>query len=342
MQSEQEKYMQRCLQLAQHGEATSSPNPMVGSVIVHQGKIIGEGWHQRAGEAHAEVKAIASIEQTELLKESTLYVNLEPCSHYGRTPPCSDLIIKHQIPRVVIGCRDKNSLVNGKGIAKLRKAGIEVTENILAKECEFLNRKFFTFHSKKRPYILLKWAQSSDGFMDINRQLKEKGIYWISQPETRPFVHRERAKCDAILVGVNTVLNDDPHLGISEYSSTKELKRLILDPKGRLESSKQVFRDENFLYFSEQERGIETQILNPKNLLNSLLEISYKNDIQSIMVEGGAFTLQKFIEAELWDEALIITGTSKLKAGLKAPKIEVKPSEDFYLKKDHIQRIFSL
>lgn len=334
--------MQRCLQLAQRGETSTSPNPMVGSVIVHQGKIIGEGWHLQAGEAHAEVNAIANVSQKELLRESTLYVNLEPCSHQGRTPPCSDLIIEKKIPRVVIGCRDRNSLVNGKGIAKLKAAGIEVTEDVLVAECEFLNRRFFTFHAKERPYILLKWAQSGDGLIDINRSSNEKGIHWITQPETRPFVHRERAKVDAILVGANTIINDNPHLGISEYKSAKKLCRIIIDPKGQVSAQSQVFRDEHFLYFSEENRSIKTQILDSSKPLEGLLKTLHQKGIQSIMVEGGAYTLHKFIEAELWDEALIITGTSNLGEGLAAPKFEGKLKEDYYLKQDHIQRIFAL
>jgi diaminohydroxyphosphoribosylaminopyrimidine deaminase/5-amino-6-(5-phosphoribosylamino)uracil reductase len=342
MQGEQERYMQRCLQLAQQGETSTSPNPMVGSVIVHQGKIIGEGWHYQAGEAHAEVNAIANVKQKDLLQDSTLYVNLEPCSHQGRTPPCSDLIIEKQIPRVIIGCRDKNSLVNGKGIAKLQSAGIEVIKDILVEKCQFINRRFFTFHSKQRPYILLKWAQSSDGFMDINRSVKEKGVHWISQPETRPFVHRERATVDAILVGANTVINDDPHLGISEYNSAKKPWRLILAPKGRVNAQAQVFRDEHFLYFSEERRAFETQVLNPARPLESLLKTLHQKNIQSIMVEGGAYTLQKFIDAKLWDEALIITGTSNLGNGLAAPKLAGKLAEDYYLKQDLIQRVFTL
>jgi len=342
MREEQERYMQRCLQLALQGETSTSPNPMVGSVIVYQGKIIGEGWHYQAGEAHAEVNAIANVKQQELLAESTLYVNLEPCSHKGRTPPCSDLIIEKQIPRVVIGCRDKNSLVNGKGIAKLRAAGIEVIEDLLVEECEFLNRRFFTFHAKKRPYILLKWAQSSDGFIDIDRSAQKKGIHWLSQPETRPFVHRERAKVDAILVGANTIVNDNPHLGISEYKSAKNLWRIVIDPKGRISPEAQVFRDNHFLYFSEESRNVETQILDSAKRLKSLLNILHQKDIQSIMVEGGAFTLQKFIDAKLWDEALIITGTSNLNRGMIAPQVAGKVAEDYFLKQDRIQRIYAL
>jgi len=342
MQEEQEKYMQRCLQLAQLGASSASPNPMVGSVILHQGKIIGEGWHYQAGKAHAEVNAIASVKDKDLLKEATLYVNLEPCSHQGRTPPCSNLIIERQIPKVVIGCRDKNSLVNGKGVAKLRAAGIEVIEDVLAAEAEFLNRRFFTFHAKQRPYILLKWAQSSDGFMDIHRAASQKGIRWISNPESRPFVHRERAQVDGILVGANTVINDNPHLGISEFPSQKKLLRIIIDPQGRVNPQAQVFRDEHFLYFSEKERAIKTQIIKAEKPLLSILKVLHQNDIQSIMVEGGADTLKRFIAAKLWDEALIITGNSHLKEGLEAPIIKGSVAENYYLKQDHIQRLFAL
>ncbi len=342
MQEEHEKYMRRCLQLAQQGASTVSPNPMVGSVIVHQGKIIGEGWHQQAGKAHAEVNAIANVTNKELLKKATLYVNLEPCSHQGRTPPCSNLIIEMQIPKVVIGCRDTNSLVNGKGIAKLKNAGIEVIEDTLKEESEFLNRRFFTFHAQQRPYILLKWAQSKDGFLDINRQAQQKGMHWISSPETRPFVHRERSRVDGILVGANTVINDNPHLGISEFASQKNICRIIIDLQGRLNLNSQVFRDAHFLYFSAAARGVETQVIAAENPLSEILKVLHQKDIQSIMVEGGGFTLQQFIAAQLWDEALIISGPQALKEGLAAPEIDGKITEDYYLKQDHIQRLFPL
>jgi diaminohydroxyphosphoribosylaminopyrimidine deaminase/5-amino-6-(5-phosphoribosylamino)uracil reductase len=342
MQETQEVYMARCLQLAQLGSSTTSPNPMVGSVIVYDGKIIGEGWHYQAGQPHAEVKAIASVQNQELLKKATLYVNLEPCSHHGKTPPCSNLIIEKQIPKVVIGCGDSNSLVNGKGIEKLKAAGIEVLENVLTAECEFLNRHFFTFHSKKRPYILLKWAQSKDGFMDIDRQAKQTGIHWISGPETRPFVHRERSKVDGILVGANTIVNDNPHLGISEFKSEKIPWRIIIDPNGKVNSNSLVFRDDHFIYFSTEKRAVKTQLLNPENPIQFMLKTLFEMEIQSIMVEGGAFTLRQFMAQNLWDEALVITGSTKLRSGIKSPLLEGEIKEDFKLKTDHIQRIFTL
>ena len=315
---------------------------MVGSVIVHNGGIIGEGWHYQAGQAHAEVKAIASVQNQELLKKATLYVNLEPCSHFGKTPPCSNLIIEKQIPKVVIGCGDTNSLVNGRGIDKLKTAGIEVLENILKTECEFLNRKFFTFHAKQRPYILLKWAKSKDGFMDINRQAKQKGVHWISSPETRPFVHRERSQVDGILVGANTVVNDNPQLGISEFSTEKIPWRIIIDPQGKVPSNSQVFRDERYIYFSFEKRSVKTQLLNPEKTLQLMLTTLFEMNVQSIMVEGGAFTLSQFINENLWDEALVISGPENLVSGLKSPILEGEIKEDFKLKADHIQRIFAL
>ncbi len=342
MQEEHEKYIRRCLQLAQHGASSASPNPMVGSVIVYQGKIIGEGWHQQAGKAHAEVNAIANVTNKELLKKATLYVNLEPCSHQGRTPPCSNLIIDMQIPKVVIGCRDANSLVNGRGIAKLKNAGIEVIEDILKEESEFLNRRFFTFHAQQRPYILLKWAQSKDAFLDINRLAHQKGMHWISSPETRPFVHRERSEVDGILVGANTIINDNPHLGISEFPAQKKLWRIIIDLQGRVAPQSQVFRDQHFIYFSGAKREVETHIINTENPLPEILKILHQKDILSIMVEGGAYTLQQFINAKLWDEALLITGPQSLSQGLAAPKIKGIITEDYYLKQDRIQRLLPL
>lgn len=342
MQEEHEKYMLRCLQLARLGAPTVSPNPMVGSVIVHAGNIIGEGWHYQAGQAHAEVNAINRVKNKDLLKESTLYVNLEPCSHFGRTPPCSNLIIEKQIPRVVIGCRDINSAVNGKGIERLKNAGIEVTENILAEEAAFLNRRFFTFHGKKRPFVLLKWAQSSDAYMDISRKAKEKGIFWISSPNTRPYVHAEREKFDAILVGANTVINDNPHLGISEFKSAKKLLRVIIDPEGEIEAKAQVFRDDNYLYFSKYERQVKTHLLSSEQSLKEILEILYNQGIQSLMVEGGGFTLNTFIKEQLWDEALVITAPKTLNDGLKAPQLNGRTITSFYLGEDKIERISAL
>ena len=208
--TEDEKYMRRCIELAANGRCTTAPNPMVGAVVVHKGRIIGEGYHVHCGEGHAEVNAIRSVRETELLRESTIYVSLEPCSHYGKTPPCADLIISKGIPRVVVGCMDPFPLVAGRGIRKLREAGIEVTVGILEEECKALNARFITFNLQHRPYVTLKWAESADGFLDVNRTGGHPVV--LSTPLTAMFVHKQRAEHQAILVGTRTALLDNPSL----------------------------------------------------------------------------------------------------------------------------------
>ncbi|MGB0177495.1 MAG: bifunctional diaminohydroxyphosphoribosylaminopyrimidine deaminase/5-amino-6-(5-phosphoribosylamino)uracil reductase RibD [Owenweeksia sp.] len=324
---EHQPYMQRCLQLAENGVGTTSPNPMVGSVIVHNNQIIGEGWHRKAGEPHAEVMAIRSVKNKDLLRESTLYVNLEPCAHHGRTPPCSDLIIENNIARVVIGSRDPFDEVNGKGIAKMQAKGIEIIENILPDECRDLNKRFFTFHNKKRPYILLKWAQSSDGFMDKIRTAGETGPNWITGKEAKMLVHKWRSEEDAILVGAGTVANDNPSLTVREVSG-KNPVRLLIDPSLRTEKNKNIL-DQSVptVVFNRLKEGPDgniqyVQITDDTPLLPALLEYCYEAGITSILVEGGACTLQQFIGTNLWDEARIWTGNEPFLNGLKSPEIK--------------------
>jgi diaminohydroxyphosphoribosylaminopyrimidine deaminase / 5-amino-6-(5-phosphoribosylamino)uracil reductase len=321
-----EKYLQRCLQLAELGKGNVAPNPMVGCVIVHEDRIIGEGYHQEYGKAHAEVNAIRSVQYPELLTDCTLYVSLEPCAHYGKTPPCADLIVTKKIPRVVIGCTDTFSLVAGKGIEKLKAAGIQVTVGILEKESRELNRAFFTFHEKKRPYVVLKWAQSADGFADIDRSQNEKGIAWISQPETQTLVHQWRAEHAAILVGWKTIATDNPELTVREVQGRNPL-RVIIDPGLRLD----------YTAFKVGDGKNPTLVLTAKNANGnpmlrfvtptdftprSILETLWKENIQSVFVEGGCTTHSHFITDGLWDEARIITGTSRLQRGMKAPTIK--------------------
>ena len=319
--------MQRCLQLARLGKSTVSPNPMVGCVVVHNNKIIGEGWHYKAGQAHAEVNALNAVKNQDLLKESILYVSLEPCSHFGKTPPCANLIVQKRIPHVVVACRDVNSAVNGQGIALLKANDINVTEGVLEKEAEALNKKFFTYHAKKRPFILLKWAQSLDGFLDKSRKPGEKGINWITQPPTRTYVHQLRSQFDAILVGAQTAVNDNPSLTITEVKP-KKLLRLIIDPQLRVPSHSKVFKTDDYLVFSQkasQRKNVVT--LHGKNFtVNNILSHCYKLGVQSILVEGGAHTLQSFIEAQLWDEALVLIGQNTFGQGLPAPKLAQNPT----------------
>jgi len=323
-----EKYMQRCLELAALGIGYVSPNPMVGAVVVHNDKIIGEGYHHKYGEAHAEVNAINSVirqfeDAADLLKQSTIYVSLEPCAHYGKTPPCADLIIKHQIPKVVVGCRDPFDQVNGKGIDKLTAAGVEVVIGVLEKECQWLNRRFFTRVQKHRPYVILKWAQTADGFFAPadNSQL------WITGAESRKLVHQWRGEEDAILVGKNTAAIDNPQLNV-RYASGKVPKRVVIDRRLELSRSLNLFdQSVETLVFNEIKTDVESNIKYialedfdryvPQYILFQL----YLQDIQSVIIEGGAHTLKTFIDAGLWDEARIFTGTVNLREGIKAPEI---------------------
>ena len=284
--TEDEKYMSRCLQLAKHGEFTTAPNPMVGAVIVHQGRIVGEGWHRLYGGPHAEVNAVRSVrpEDEHLLPESTIYVSLEPCSHWGKTPPCAELLVEKGFRRVVVGCLDPNEKVSGRGIRRLQEAGAEVVVGVLEKECRWLNRKFITFHTLHRPYITLKWAESADGFIDRRRQSAADGpAVRFSTPWTQMLVHRLRANHEAILVGHRTWELDQPSL-TTRFWPGKNPKRIVLS------------------------RG------------ESLIP-----PVQSLLVEGGAQTLQAYIDADLWDEAYIERSTLLLKDGVKAPEMKTDP-----------------
>ena len=316
--------MKRCLALAEKAIGNTYPNPMVGAIIVYENKIIGEGWHQKAGKPHAEVNAINEVSNKTLLTESTLYVNLEPCSHFGKTPPCADLIIQFGIKKVVIASTDPNPQVAGKGILKLKEAGVEVIEAVLKKEAEFLNRRFYTFHQKKRPYIIMKWAQTEDGFISplIN---KTNRPFWISNNLSKQKVHQWRSQEASILVGAETVITDNPILNTREWPGNNPL-RIILDPSNRIPEDVTLLKDELrtiILCKNKTERNLkenkEYQILNPFNL-DSLIKFCYKKNILSLFVEGGQKTLNYFIKQELWDEARIFTSKQKLKKGIKSPE----------------------
>lgn len=322
-----ELYMARCLQLAYNGQANTAPNPMVGAVIVHHDTIIGEGYHRQYGEAHAEVNAIRSVRNKHLLGESTIYVSLEPCAHFGKTPPCADYIIENKIPRVVIGCRDSFDQVDGKGIQKLRKAGIEVTVGVLEKECQELNRAFFTYHCKKRPYIILKWAQSADGYID-NSQSDKDAIHHpvrFSSDETTLRVHKLRASNDAILIGRRTAEIDNPSLTTRMWPGNNPT-RLIIDRKGSLDKNLEIFNSPTkTIVFTEVFRDLgstntEQVILNFNvDILPQITAYLHKQQIQRLLVEGGSATLQSFIDAGMWDEAYVETAPLMLKNGVTAP-----------------------
>jgi len=315
--------MQRCLDLAIKGQGQVAPNPMVGCVIVHNDQIIGKGYHREFGKAHAEVNAIQSVENPELLKQSVLYVNLEPCSHHGKTPPCADLIVEKKIPKVVIGSNDPNPKVAGGGIKKLRAAGVEVITCVLKNESDFLNRRFITFHTQHRPYIILKWAQSQDGFMapDEPKQL------WLTNNESRKLVHQWRSEEAAILVGRRTMEIDKPLLTVRLVEG-KNPVRITLGREFILPFDKKVISAGSPLWiFNEKIESYGDNALQylkldfKKNVLPQLLDELYKREIQSIIVEGGPTTLQHFINADLWDEARVFTVPILLKSGKRAPVV---------------------
>ncbi|MES2812091.1 MAG: bifunctional diaminohydroxyphosphoribosylaminopyrimidine deaminase/5-amino-6-(5-phosphoribosylamino)uracil reductase RibD [Bacteroidota bacterium] len=312
-----EIYIKRCIQLAKNGLGTTYPNPLVGSVIVHNGKIIGEGWHQKAGEAHAEVNAINSVKDKSLLKESTIYVSLEPCSHFGKTPPCSDLIIHHKIPNVVIGTIDPFAKVAGNGIKKLKDAGRNVTVGVLENECNELNKRFFTFHQKKRPYIILKWAETADGFIAPTSRDKNEPV-WITNIYSRQLVHKWRSEEQAILVGTQTVLDDNPKLTVREWTGNNPV-RIVLDKNNKIPK-------ENLIFDSSARTILvsETDINYNESIAKQLVDLLFANEIQSVIIEGGSKTLQTFIDENLWDEAKVFKGNTIFSSGTNAPVITEK------------------
>lgn len=315
-----------------------SPNPMVGAVLVHRNRIIGEGWHQVYGQAHAEVHCIASVPEADrhLIPESTLYVSLEPCAHFGRTPPCADLIVRERIPEVVIGCRDTFSEVSGKGIAKLQQAGIKVITGVLENECRYLNRRFFTRQEQHRPYIMLKWAQSADGFIAPPQGRR----VMLSNVFSQKLVHRMRSEEDAILVGYNTALYDNPKLNNRSGAGRQPL-RIVTDPELQLPSTLHLFdRSQPTLVFNylenKEEHNLELIRLERKSPLPEQL-INRLPKINSLIIEGGSKTLQQFIDAGLWDEALVFRTPHLLGEGTPAPVLQqALPARQFNLFNDHI------
>jgi diaminohydroxyphosphoribosylaminopyrimidine deaminase / 5-amino-6-(5-phosphoribosylamino)uracil reductase len=322
-----EQYMLRCIQLARQGAGYTAPNPLVGAVLVCNDEIIGEGYHERYGEAHAEVNCIGQAIQkghTDKLQQSTLYVSLEPCAHFGKTPPCADLIIQHKIPKVVIGCRDPFVEVDGKGIEKLKAAGVDVTVDILKAECEELNTRFFTFHQQHRPYIILKWAQTKNNF--ISSSSSERLL--ISNEFTNKLVHQWRSEEASILVGTNTALMDNPQL-TNRYFNGKQPIRLVLDKELRLSSTANVMNDEAptiiFNYHQHKEEGQPKyyQITHDVSTVHQIINALYQQKIQSVLVEGGAQLLQSFIDEGMWDEARIITNEKLIiDSGFAAPVLQ--------------------
>jgi diaminohydroxyphosphoribosylaminopyrimidine deaminase/5-amino-6-(5-phosphoribosylamino)uracil reductase len=312
-------FIRRTFELALNGRGTVSPNPLVGCVIVHDNKIIGEGWHKKYGEAHAEVNAIASVENKELLKDSTAYVTLEPCSHFGKTPPCADLLISYKIKKVVIANLDSNPLVAGNGIKKLRASGIEVTSGILDKEGRELNKRFFTGVEKQRPYIILKWAETSDGF--VARENHDSK--WISDEYSRQLVHKWRTEEDAVLVGGRTAQFDNPQLNVRDWTGRNPV-RVVIDRFLKLGKGLHLFDKSqkticyNLLKHEEHENLLLVR-LDEAEFIGQLVMDLHKQKVQSIIIEGGAVTLKHFIEAGLWDEARIFVSPKTFGKGIQAP-----------------------
>ncbi|MBK5195757.1 MAG: bifunctional diaminohydroxyphosphoribosylaminopyrimidine deaminase/5-amino-6-(5-phosphoribosylamino)uracil reductase RibD [Proteiniphilum sp.] len=324
-------FMHRCIQLARKGEGFTKPNPMVGAVIVHNNKIIGEGYHRQFGTAHAEVNAIASVRDQSLLPESTIYVSLEPCAHHGKTPPCADLIISRKIPRVVVAITDPNPKVAGKGIEKMRKHGVDVSLGMLAEEARELNRIFFVNQLYNRPFVILKWAQSKDGFMDLHRiSLEEKSPVKISNSITHSIVHKFRTQVQGIIVGTNTALLDNPQLTARKWFGNHPV-RIVIDRENKIPPASALFDGTaSTIVFTASPPDDSCQYEHVKHIIidfskdtiTQIVNYLYNENIYSLLVEGGAKLLSSFIEREMWDEALVESSGKLLLSGVKAPDIQ--------------------
>ena len=324
------------MQIAKNGIGTTHPNPSVGAVIVYQNKIIGEGFTSPHGENHAEVNAINAVENKSLLKEATIFVTLEPCSHFGKTPPCADLIVKHQLKQVVIGCLDSNSLVAGKGVSHLENAGINVIVGVLETECRMHHKRFFTVQENKRPYIILKWAETKDGFVAPIAKNEIKPIF-ISNTYSQQLVHKLRSAEHAILVGTKTALADNPKLNIRSWSGENPI-RVVLDNTLRIPKNSNIFdgSTKTIIITSAKNKNIVSsnnlifeEIDFSKNIAKQVCEVLSKYQIQSLIVEGGTQTLQSFIDEKLWDEAMVFVGNTSFVKGVKSPIITKEFKEEF-------------
>jgi len=334
-----EVWMRRAMELANNGAGKVSPNPLVGCVIVHNGRIIGEGWHQRYGEPHAEVNAIASVRDKSLLPESTLYVNLEPCSHTGKTPPCADLIVKHRLGKVVIANQDVNPLVAGKGIQKLRDAGIPVISDILADDGRRLNMRFFTWMEKKRPHVILKWAETADGFI----ARKNYDSKWISDDYSRQLVHKWRTREDAVMVASGTAWHDNPRLNVRNWTGRDPI-RIVLDRYLKVGTHRHLFdgTQQTICFNTIQntsKKNVEYVMLKSEAIIEEILAWLYRAKIQSVIVEGGAQLLTSFINAGLWDEARVFVSPLTFGQGIAAPRIKGTVEEIRKLRRDWLKII---
>ena len=334
-----EHFIEKCITLARKGILYVSPNPMVGCVIVYNDEIIGEGYHQEYGKSHAEVNAIETVKDKSLLNKSTLYVNLEPCCHHGKTPPCTDLIIKHNFSKVVIGCIDPYSEVSGKGIKKLKDNSIEVVYGVLEEKCKDLNRRFFYFHKYKRPYIILKWAKSKDNYIAPINQEKP---FWMTSKESKTLVHNWRAEEDAILVGRKTVIADNPSLTVRMCEGKNPI-RLVIDKSLSINNNYNIFDDHaETLVFNNIKSDIVSNTIYIKtdfnNLIEEILNELYKRNILSLIVEGGAITINSFIENNLYDEIRLFTTEKVLENGILSPQIpNIKMTKTTIINKDKLE-----
>jgi diaminohydroxyphosphoribosylaminopyrimidine deaminase/5-amino-6-(5-phosphoribosylamino)uracil reductase len=343
-----EKYIKRCIELAKKGLGTTSPNPAVGSVIVYQNKIIGEGYTSPFGGNHAEVNAINSIKDQSLLSQATIYVSLEPCNHFGKTPPCSDLIVKHKIPNVVIGCIDPFEKVAGTGIEKLKANGCNVIVGVLEHECIDSNKRFFTNQNKKRPYIILKWAETKDKYMSPHLNLLPKGEevkpIWITNKYSQQLVHKWRAEEDAILIGTNTALNDNPKLNVRNWFG-KNPVRIVLDRDLRIPKNYHIYNgDVKTIILTEKMKQFNDsvtyeQIDFSKNIALQICNVLNEYKLMSVFVEGGKQMLETFIKADLWDEARIFIGDTSFNRGLRAPTIKGNIISEIGIKGDLLKII---
>jgi len=336
-------FMHRCLDLARRAEGATAPNPMVGAVIVHDGVVTGEGYHLKAGTPHAEVHALNAVRDRSLLPRSVMYVSLEPCSHHGRTPPCADLIISSGIRKVVVGTVDTSLKVAGRGIARLREAGVEVIAGVAEKECRMINRRFFTWHEKQRPYVILKWARSADGFIDLLRNADDPvEPHWITGMTERILVHRWRAAEDAILVGGATVRADNPSLDVRFWNGKNPLK-VIVSRSGNIDLHSRVFdgSTETLLFTCNETislPGVQIIRLTDKNdFVNEILRTLHSMGVQSLFIEGGAFMIRSFIKAGAWDEARRFTGMMSFGNGVPDPCPGMRPEKLLLFEKSKLE-----
>lgn len=339
-----ETIMTRCLELAKKALGQTMPNPMVGSVLVFENKIIGEGYHLRAGETHAEVNAINSVENKNLIPLSTLYVSLEPCSHYGKTPPCCERIVQEGIKKVVVGTLDTTAKVNGKGINYLQQNNVEVTTPMLNDACRFLNRRFFTFHEKQRPYVILKWAESADGFIAPENAQQQ---YAISNTYSKTLSHKWRTEEQAILVGTKTAIIDNPQLNPRLWKGSAPI-RVVIDKNLDVPATHHLLDGSVKTILINQKKENRANNIDyiklsfQENPATQILSVLYQQNIQSVIIEGGTKTLQYFIQSNLWDEARVFTATKQLISGIKAPEFLISPSEITNIEDDTLKIFYNV